>query len=292
MFRPGNPYDGSGDGTEAGQPRPVEDARGPSAAERVRTLVESSVPARLLVPGTVAESGGLPGDGAPTARAVDADGDVVLLVTAAHPAARAALQARDDELCAVMEITDVAPVAVPHRVRGRAWVAGWLTPVAAADRPAAARLLAAREPGPPTVGAGRLLLRLEVGEAHVEDLWGEGAVEPEEFTTAVPDPLARHEADLLQHLAAAHGDRMRGLCSLLDFSPASGDAPGGIPGTAVTPARATPLALDRFGLRVRFGDRGTAGCYDVRFDFAEPVRDVGGLRREMHRLFEAAAAER
>jgi hypothetical protein len=288
MFRPRNPYDGTGDGTEAGQPRPVEGARGPSAPERVRTLVESSVSARLLIPGTAPDRGGLPGDGALLTRAVDAAGGVILLVGAAHPAARAAVRARDDELCAVMEITDVAPVTVPHRVRGRAWVAGWLTPVSDADRPGAVRLLAEGDPGGPAADEGRLLLRLEVGEAHVDDLWGEGAVEPDEFAAATADPLARHEADLLQHLAAAHGDQVRGLCTLLEAS-WSPDASGGASCAAVAAGRVTPLALDRFGIRVRFGAADGADCYDARFDFAEPVRNVDGLRRAMHRLFEAAA---
>ncbi|THA27942.1 DUF2470 domain-containing protein [Streptomyces sp. RKND-216] len=271
----------------------MEDARGPSAAERVRTLVESSVSARLLVPGIESETGGLGlPDDVPVARAVDTDGDVLLLVGAAHPAARAAARARDDELCAVMEITDVAPVAVPHRVRGRAWVAGWLTPVAAADRPAAARLLAEHAMGGPVPDDGRLLLRLEVGEAHVDDLWGEDAVEPDAFAAATADPLARHEAELLQHLAAAHGDQVRGLCTLLDAFPAPHEAPGDASCAAVALGRVTPLALDRFGIRVRFGDGDGIACYDARFDFAEPVRDMGGLRRAMHGLFEAATTAR
>lgn len=285
MFRLGKPHNDTGDGAEAGQPRPVEDARGPSAAERVRTLAESSVSARLLIPGTGPESGGLPGDDTPAARAVTADGDLILLVGAGHPAARAGLRARDDELCAVMEITDVAPVAVPHRVRGRAWIAGWLTPVAEPDRPGAERLLAEQVPDMPAPDGGRLLLRLEVGEAHVDDLWGEGDIEPEEFAAAKADPLARHEAELLQHLATAHGDEVRGLCTLLQPGP----APAGASCTAPSLGRAEPLALDRFGLRVRFCGETPAECCDARFDFAEPVRDVGGLRRAMHSLFQAAA---
>jgi hypothetical protein len=49
---------------------------------------------------------------------------------------------------------------------------------------------------------------------------------------------------------------------------------------------AVPLALDRFGLRVRLtGEQG----FDARFDFPEPVRDITELRRAMHTLFEAAS---
>lgn len=85
-------------------------------------------------------------------------------------------------------------------------------------------------------------------------------------------PLSEHEAELLQHLHAAHSTEVQTLRSLL------GERTGG--GTA-----AVPVGVDRFGLRVRFTG---VNCFDARFDFPEPVRDVGELRRAMHALFEAA----
>ncbi|WP_086731638.1 DUF2470 domain-containing protein, partial [Streptomyces fradiae] len=175
-------------------------------------------------------------------------------------AVRAAAPARGDELRAVLELTDVAPVAVPHRVRGRAWVSGRLTLSPAAAEP------------------GRALLRLEVGDLHLDDLWGAGPVDPEDFARAEPDPLRAHEAELLQHLAAAHDDRMLALAALLGHRAGTGPA-------AVR--RVTPLALDRFGLRVRCRDA-EGRTFDARFDFPAPVRHVHGLRRALHALFEAA----
>ncbi|GAA1517633.1 hypothetical protein GCM10009730_24640 [Streptomyces albidochromogenes] len=185
------------------------------------------------------------------------DGEVLLVFPADSPVVRAATHAQDDEFPAVLEITDVAPVSVPHRIRGRAWVSGWLTCVRGVAEP------------------GRMLVRLEVGEARVDDLWGTGMVEPEAFAAAAADPLVEHEAELLQHLHAAHGDQVRQLCGLV--------------GERADGTAAVPLGLDRFGLRVRFsgGERGRV--FDARFDFREPVRDVVGLRRAMHQLFEAAA---
>ncbi|OII60041.1 hypothetical protein BJP40_11715 [Streptomyces sp. CC53] len=252
-----------------GQPRPggLETARMPSAAERTRTLVQGTCSAELLVPGAAA-----PGPEQqlpdrlrlqPDARAVGPDGEILLLYPADSPAVRAATHAQDDELPAVLELTDVAPVAVPHRIRARAWVRGWLTCV------------------PGLAAPGHMMLRLEVGELYVDDLWGDGPVDPEDFARAAPDPLRQHETELLQHLAAAHGDRMHTLASLL------GDRAGDADAAAL---RSTvPLALDRFGLRVRCRD--TAGhTFDARFDFPDPVRDVHGLRRTMHRLFDEAAA--
>lgn len=241
-----------------GQPRPsgLEIARMPSAAERTRTLVQSTCSAVLLVPGGEAAR---PEQLAPLARAVGTDGEVFLLFPADSPAVRAATHAQDDELSAVLEITDVAPVSVPQRIRGRAWVSGWLTCVPGLAEP------------------GGMMLRLEVGDLYVDDLWGASGVEPEDFARASVDPLVAHETELLQHLHSAHSDQVQGLCGLL------GDRADG---ACATDRRAVPLALDRFGLRVRLvGER----CFDARFDFPTPVRDITELRRAMRTLFEAAS---
>lgn len=269
MFRPGISQPGTD--AEGDQPRPVEDVQQPSGAERVRTLVESSVSAMLTIPGMEVRDDEL-GAGTPEARTITRDGDVILLVPADSPAALAAAYAQDDDLTAVMEITDVAPVAVPHRIRGRAWVAGWLTAVRNEERAAAARLLAESHPAGPAAGTAWVMLRLEVGEAYVDDLWGTEHVEPDDFAAATPDPLVRHEAELLQHLASAHAEQVQALC------------PCGAEELAV------PLALDRYGLRVRFseGER----CFDARFDFPEPVTDLAQLKHAMHALFTSAAPGR
>ncbi|MCQ4044208.1 DUF2470 domain-containing protein [Streptantibioticus rubrisoli] len=224
----------------------------PTAAERLRTLVEGNSSALLVIPGL---DGADPLDMVPSERTVTEEGDVVLCLPPNSPAVRAATHAEADELSAVLEITDVAPVAVAHRVRARAWVAGWLTPLRD-GRPAR--------------------LRLEVGEAAVEDLWGADPVEPDEFAAALPDPFAAQEAELLQHLAAAHGGQLDWLCALVSGRDGRCAAPGG----------AVPVALDRFGLRVRFG--GDGHVFDARFDFPTPVADHGELRRTMHALFDSA----
>ncbi|MEV5937722.1 DUF2470 domain-containing protein [Streptomyces sp. NPDC051994] len=224
----------------------------PSAAERTRTLVHSTCSAALVIPGL---AGARPEPVAADVRGVGPDGDLFLVFPADSPAARAATHAQDDDVPAVVEITDVAPVSVPHRIRGRAWISGWLT----------------RVPG--QAGPGRTMLRLEIGDAYVDDLWGASAVQAEEFALAEPDPFVRHESELLQHLDSAHGRQMRTLCAVVERE--------GV-------ARVTPLALDRFGLRVRF--TGVDGhTFDARFDFPEPVGDLAALRRAMRRLFAASA---
>lgn len=244
-----------------GQPRPsgLETVRLPSAAERTRTLVQGTASAVVLVPGLEAAR---QDEMAPRDRIAGSDGDLFLLFAADTPAARTATHAEADDLPAVLEITDVAPVAVPDRIRGRARISGWLT---------AARELPARP--------GCVWLRLEVGGVWVDDLWGAEPVEPEAFAAAQADPLVAHEAELLQHLASSHAEQMGWLCAL------AGDAFGS------APVRAAPLALDRFGLRVRFTAAGSPGegpVLDARLEFLSPVRGPEDLHRAMHALFEAA----
>jgi hypothetical protein len=258
MIRPGNPVSDLTDQSEQpehGQPRPeVEEApRQPSAAERARTLVEGNSSPALAIPGlSPAPAAPL----VPLRRSVGPAGDVFLLFPRDSPAVRAVRAAAGDEAAAVLEITDVAPVAVPHRIRGRAWVAGWLTAIPCAG-----------------FEAGTELLRLEVGEISLEDLWGAAQVEPDDFADACADPLAAHETEILQHLAAAHGDEVGTLCTLVS-------------GAGRCTTGAVPVALDRFGLRVRF--RAEDGGFDARFDFPTPVDGLDGAQRAMRELFAAA----
>ncbi|MCQ4082770.1 hypothetical protein NGB36_19715 [Streptomyces sp. RB6PN25] len=239
----------------------------PSAAERVRTLVEGNSSAVLAIPGLYGHEYGAAAPGLiPDERVVDDGGDLLLRFTPDSPAVRAATRPgpvawgtpEADDVAAVLELSDVAPVAVPHRIRGRAWVAGWLTPAHPRGRPE--------------------WLRLEVGEASVDDLWGAEQLGPEEFAAAAPDPLARQEAELLQHLAACHEEHLGWLGAL------AGACDGGR--RCAAGRRPVPLALDRFGLRLRF--TGREGAFDARFDFPRPVGDVGGLRQAMLSLFDAA----
>ncbi|WP_241265753.1 DUF2470 domain-containing protein [Streptomyces boncukensis] len=220
----------------------------------------------LTIPG-IEPRAGEAGAGSPEVRAVTPEGDVIALVPADSPAAQAAAYAQDDDITTVMEITDVAPVSVPHRIRGRAWVAGWLTAVRNEQRAACAKLLGEAAPSGMPPGTAWLMLRLEVGEAFVDDLWSAEHVEPDDFVAARPDPLVRHEAELLQHLGAAHADQVRGLCACR------------------TDEHVAPLALDQYGLRVRFWDDDAQRCADARFEFPERVRTVAELRRAMHALF-------
>ncbi|BFV60131.1 DUF2470 domain-containing protein [Kitasatospora sp. CMC57] len=250
-------------------PSPV--APVPTAAERARTLLEFGSSVILDVPGAdLANRPGLP----PLVRcAVLPDGALAVLAEQDSPLRRIASVSHQDEVAALLEAVDVAPVAMPHRIRGRATVHGRLTVL----RPAAPEVLDGLFPHRP---AGRYaLLRLDPDHLAVEDLWGaDCCVDVAAFGRAATDPLAAEEATVLQHLASAHADRLALLgAQALDHpsGPRSWPADGGY--------QVRPVALDRFGLRVRLlaGDR----VLDARFEFHRPVARPEELAEAMHRLF-------
>ncbi|GLW63486.1 hypothetical protein Arub01_17300 [Actinomadura rubrobrunea] len=276
----------------------------PTAGERARTLAYGIADGVLAVPG-------VPYAPVP-AHVTDDDGRPLLLAATDSPVA-AALRGEPD-LPATLRICDVAPVPFPDRVRGRAWLHGWLTEVPAAERPRAAALLARLHPRPevlairagvPPVRSGDrggadgadaqpwTILALEVAEVEIDDAWGSAALEPEVYADAAPDPFAAVEAGVLCHLDGRHRDELAFLLRGLAAARAA-RGPEGLAdvGTAAT---VRPLALDRYGMWLRCsrpgGPDGVGGprSTDVRMVFPEPVSDLHGLRRAYRRLFAAAS---
>ncbi|MGW4645833.1 hypothetical protein [Kitasatospora sp. NPDC004289] len=255
-------------------------ATAPTPAERARTLLEFASSVIVDVPGMdLAQRPGIP----PAARcAVLADGSLALLVEQDSPLCRIASVARGDELPAVVEAVDVAPVAMPHRIRGRATAHGHLDVLTAA----APEVLDGLFPQRPT-GVRYALLRLAPDHLSVEDLWGSECCVPlDGLGAAAPDPLAADEAAMLQHLAAAHPDHLARLGAL------ALDHPAGPAGWTEHPVGldVRPVALDRFGLRVRMIDG--ARILDARFEFHRPVTAADQLPEAMHRLFRPAGSHR
>ncbi|MDI2132094.1 DUF2470 domain-containing protein [Yinghuangia seranimata] len=246
-------------------------ARGsrPAAATRARTLAGHAASAVVELPGALGE-----GQVVPAARAVEPDGSVLLLLP---PEVGAAVLTARDDVAAVLHLVDVAPVAVPQRVRAHCWIAGWLSaPTGAELAEATARLAAAgREPALLTRAGQRsgAVVRLEPGEVLVDDLWGAEHVEPDEYADAAPDPLAEDEAELLQHLSAGHGAELERVCRLA--------------GAAVPGDRVVPVVLDRHGLRLRCV--GADRTVDVRFEFDAPVSDAAELGEALRTLFHGPA---
>jgi hypothetical protein len=88
-------------------------------------------------------------------------------------------------------------------------------------------------------------------------------VDPVDYASARPDPLAGTEAALLGHLVAGHPAELRRLAEQLP---------------AELRAGALPVALDRYGLVLRCGGQ------DVRLPFGAPVRcprELPGRMREL-----------
>ncbi|WP_031070597.1 DUF2470 domain-containing protein [Streptomyces sp. NRRL WC-3742] len=159
-------------------------------------------------------------------------------------------------LAVVVDLTDVAPVAVRDRVRARLTLAGRL------------HLAHLAEDGL------SVHLRIDVAHAVVSTPYGTGALTAADLALATPDPLARHEAALLTHLADDHADALHVLTRLLDRELLAGRP------------EVRPLAVDRFGLVLRLEH--PDGHRDVRLVFPQPARDAEDFGHLVHELLTAA----
>lgn len=200
-----------------------------------------------------------------------------MLVETSSPLYRVVALAREEEVPAELEAVDVAPVAVPQRIRARAHAHGRLTLLPAAGAELIQQLF------PRRTAAGHALLRLDLDHLAVEDLWGSDCcIDLGAFAVAAADPVAGDEATLLQHLAAAHPDQLELLGSRALDRPSGRHA---WRGPAGAPRRVVPVVLDRFGLRVRLIGESDTQLLDARFEFHRPVTVPDELPEAMHRLF-------
>jgi hypothetical protein len=249
--------------------------QGPTAAERARTLAYGIADGAVVAPG-------VPYAPVP-AHATDRDGRPLLLVQSASPIAVAVRDGRsagETGMPATLRISDVAPVALADRVRGRAWLHGRLTEIPDRELRAAALRLSHAHPRPELLDLGAerdgrrdwTILALTVAQVEIDDAWGSAVLEPAEYAAGAPDPFVAVESGILTHLDACHGAELTRL----------------LPGSA-PPGRVRPLGLDRYGLWVRCTPRSeTYASFDLRLAFAEPVSDLHGLRCVYRRLFARA----
>ncbi|WUI01122.1 DUF2470 domain-containing protein [Spirillospora sp. NBC_00431] len=248
---------------------------GPTAAERVRTLAYGIADGVLVAPG-------VPYAPVP-AYTTDRDGRPLLLVQSASPVVAGVRNPPDavDDVPATLRISDVAPVTLADRVRGRAWLHGWLSEVPEAELRAAALRLSHAHPRAELLDLGAerdgrrewTVLALEIAQVEIDDAWGSATLEPEEYAAAAPDPFVAIESGILEHLDSCHRDELTGLL------PAS-----------VPPGPVRPLALDRYGMWLRCSAPPSEAhtSFDLRLPFAEPVSDLHGLRGVYRRLFARA----
>lgn len=215
----------------------------PGAAEMARSVLAAAWSCAVTAGGAREEYVG--------AHTVTDEGAVLLTVPEDSALHVAALCAPRQDSRAVLEFADVAPVAVRDRIRARLWLAGRLTPTGDAL----------------CFHAARVVLRRSSGAVLVD---------PDEFATAAPDPLATAEAGLLTHLAEAHPDAVERLTRLVR------------PESLHAAIRVLPLAVDRHGLTLRIERTRAHG--DVRLPFHTPADDLGQLTERVHALLAQASA--
>jgi hypothetical protein len=207
----------------------------PSAAERVRSVLAAARSLTLTTEAHRVELVGL--------HSLEAPGRLLLNVPAETHLSSEIAVAPYGDVTATVEFTDVSPVSVPDRIRARVVLGGWLAP--AGDRPAA-------QEGMTALSFESATVELEHGGRWVD-------VDPDDLALAEPDPLAETEAEILTHLAGAHGDAVELLAQLVDVRLLNG----------VT--RVDPLRLDRYGIVLRLQRAG--GTHDVRLAFPSPLRN-------------------
>jgi hypothetical protein len=161
---------------------------------------------------------------------------------------------------ALLEWTDISPVAVRDRVRARVRITG--------------RLHGAE---PDTDGTVRMGLTARQILFQADGL--NTLVHAGELAAATVDPVARHEATLLLHLSQDHQDHVEALTRLVEARDLMGVS------------RVTPHAIDRRGIVLRLDYHpGTRGHRDVRLPFAEPLDRVDDLGQRIHALIAHAPA--
>jgi hypothetical protein len=160
------------------------------------------------------------------------------------------------DLAASLGFTDIAPVAVPDRVRARVLLGGRLS----LDHQ----------------GASGMVLCFTTVTAELEHGGQRFALGMDELAAAEPDPLAATEAELLMHLADAHGNAVELMAQLVDHRSRLG----------VT--RVDPLRLDRYGIVLRL--RRAHGYHDVRLPFSTPPQNPAHAILQMRALLAQAKA--
>lgn len=216
----------------------IEPSREPTAAELARSVLATATSLTLTTAGHRVELIGL--------HAVEASASLVLTVPVESHLGGEIAAAPDGGPAATVEFTDVAPVSVPDRVRARLLLGGRLR--IAQDHPATAATV----------------LRFVPSSVTLEHAGRPVGIDPDAFAFAEPDPLAPTEAEMLTHLAGAHGDAIELLSQLVE------------PRRLIGVIRVAPLRLDRYGVVLRL--QRACGHRDVRLVFPEvlssPVQAV------------------
>lgn len=218
-----------------------------SVADRARTALASASSVRL----------GVAGGGVEVVRHVVAvDGSVVLVVGEDSALVDRIADGRQAALPVQLRAVDVAPVALPERVRGTVAIAGRLRLL---DEIVPDEVLAHLR-GPGGAWAHRPVLRLMPRRvvAHLPQPGGTQSpseIDLEAWSQARTDPLVGFAEEWVQHVDAAHRDVLAAL-------------------VGTTADRVRPVGIDRHGIVLRVD----APARHVRIDFERPAScgcDVG-----------------
>lgn len=235
---------------------------GPSTAERVRSACARAAGAALAIEGSEPLLTCL--------HHLRAGGDVILAVPNNSVVSAFERQSTSTGVAAVLELTDLAPLALREPVRSLVWLRGELREVPEMLSRQLASAVAAEHPHPSLldVGHSTTLLRLVLSSAVVADSTGAEPVETAALLAAEPDPFWEMETSWLQHLDEDHADLINQLARRLPPSLRQG--------------RVRPLGIDRYGIRLRIESE--HGDNDVRLGFAQPVDDTMALSRALRVL--------
>ncbi|QMU77824.1 DUF2470 domain-containing protein [Streptacidiphilus sp. PB12-B1b] len=215
----------------------------PSPAERIRSVIAAAASMTVIANGDREDlhGSGLVGFGDGIRLRVPADsrlaGDAACTPGGGAPA--------------LIEWTDVAPVAVRGRIRARVRIAGRLHPP---------------QPGP----EGTVTMLLEPRQVALATGRETTLVDPAGLCAAEPDPVAPFEAALLIHLDEDHRDQVAAMTRLIH------------PQDLLGVVRVVPLALDRYGIVLRL--EYPRAQRDARLVFAEPLTDVDQVGALIHTL--------
>jgi len=204
---------------------------------------------------------------------VEADGTTTLLVPSDHELPRRIAEGPRNGLPAMLELADLAPVALREPVRALLWISGWLV----APGPTYARRLAldvAEERphhGLLDLGHGASLLRLRPNSVVLADSEGTAALAPADLAAATPDPFCELEDEWLRHLEQVHPELFTALARHIPAQLRAGSG-----------CRVRPLGVDQLGLRLRV--EADDADHDVRLAFTSAALTAAQLRAEVTRL--------
>ncbi|MGH3825411.1 MAG: DUF2470 domain-containing protein, partial [Pseudonocardiaceae bacterium] len=237
----------------------------PALAERARTLAARGRTATVMAAGIASRV-------MPALHHVQRDDSALLLLARDHDLPTLVDLAPGSEVSAMVELTDIASVALREPVRGLLWITGWLRVLAPDQGRTLAMRWAEQRPDPHLLDVGHTasLLWLDPVFVVFSDAEGSGWLTPTALASAEPDPFCRLEHAWLRHLEQYHPEVLRAAVWHLAAGQHQWDT------------QVRPLGIDRLGVRLRI--EGSNRAQDVRLAFHQQASTPVQLARELYGL--------